>query len=348
MATDFDPYRILQISPDASEQEVHASFARLSESAGNGDGATIDLRAVETAFHILADPEQRRAYDERHAEALARGYIEPVEVMYASVPCGKCGSMVGSSQRFCTSCGAESTGATGKSGVPWGYLDIVKAIVVLVGGLIVTGIPIYLIADALAGDSAIEDDPNAWALVLVSNFAVQFLMLGSAYWFSVRKYRLNFSALGWRKPKRGGILFAIGLILGAFGIVMAWGLVLQLLGVTPDTDLPDQTYEDPRPIVALVVLSIVLAPLAEETFFRGFVFGALYPRWGFVLGAIASGALFSVAHIGNTGYLPVLPSIVGIGVLFAWGYYWSGSLYPSIGAHLAFNSFSVAYSIAAA
>ena len=346
MATDFDPYRILQIPPDASEQEVHASYARLSETAGNGDGATIDLRAIETAFRILADPEQRRAYDERHAEALARGYVEPVEV--ASVTCGNCGSTVVSSQRFCTACGAELSGEKGKSGVPWGFTDIFKAIGVLVGGLIVTGIPMYLIADAIAGDNKIEDDPNAWALVLVSNFVVQFMMIGGAYWFSVRKYGLDFSALGWRKPKRGGILFTIGLIFAAYAVVFAWGAVLMLLGVEPDTDLPEQTYEDLRPIIALVILSIFLAPIAEETFFRGFVFGALRPRWGWVLGAIASAALFSLAHIGNTGYLPVLPSIIGIGVVFAWGYHWSGSLYPSIAAHLVFNSFSVAYSIAAA
>ncbi|MEO7667231.1 MAG: CPBP family intramembrane glutamic endopeptidase [Dehalococcoidia bacterium] len=218
----------------------------------------------------------------------------------------------------------------------------------MVGGLIVTGIPIYLVAEAIAGDKALEDDPNAWALVLASNFVVQFLMFGSAYWFSVRKYRLDLGALGWKRPVRGGVLLTIGIVFAAFAITMSWGILLQALGIEPDTDLPEQTYEDIRPIIALVILSIFLAPIAEETFFRGFVFGAIRPRWGFLLAALASGALFSVAHFGNPCYLVVLPSIVGIGVLFSWGYYWSGSLYPSIVAHLVFNSVSVIYSITSA
>ena len=242
--------------------------------------------------------------------------------------------------------GAEGMLHPQRARVPWGFKDILKAIGVIVGGLIVTGIPIYLVAEAIAGDKALEDDPNAWALVLASNFVVQFLMFGSAYWFSVRKYRLDLGALGWKRPVRGGVLLTTGIVFAAFALTMSWGILLQALGIEPDTDLPEQTYEDIRPIIALVILSIFLAPLAEETFFRGFVFGALRPRWGFVLAALASGALFSVAHIGNPGYLVVLPSIIGIGFLFSWGYYWSGSLYPSIVAHLAFNSVSVIYSIA--
>jgi membrane protease YdiL (CAAX protease family) len=225
---------------------------------------------------------------------------------------------------------------------PWGPKDIVRPGLIVLG-LVLTGIPICL-ALAIAGDSKVEDIRRLGSRS-ASNFVIQFLMIGTAYWFSVRKYRLDFSALGWRLPDRGRVLFTIALVFAAFAITMAWGILLQTLGIEPDTDLPEQTYDDIRPIIALVILSVFLAPLCEETFFRGFVFGSLRWRWGVFFGALASGALFSVAHIGNPGYLVVLPSIIGIGMLFAWGYYWSGSLYPVIVAHLAFNSVSV-YSIA--
>jgi membrane protease YdiL (CAAX protease family) len=349
MATDFDPYRILQVPTDASDDEIRAAYERAATSATNGGGVA-ELRDVETAYRLLGDPAQRQAYDQRHAEAIARGYTEVDPQAGEEALCGQCGAELLASQSFCTTCGAEvSPSKEGRRyAVPWGFLDICKAIMVIVGGLIVVGIPVYVLADALAGSEAIEDDPNAWTLVLVSNFSVQFLMFGGAYWFSVRKYRLNWSALGFRRPDRGGVLFTIGLIFAAYAVVFAWGAILALLGVETDTDLPEQTYEDLRPIIALVVLSIFLAPIAEETFFRGFVFGALRPRWGWVLAAIASAALFSLAHVGNTGYLPVLPSIVGIGVVFAWGYHWSGSIYPPMFAHFAFNTLSVILAIASA
>lgn len=359
MATDFDPYRILQLPIEATNDDIRAAYERLSAQA-TGDGQTGESAAtIDTAYRILSDPDQRRAYDQRRSEALERRDVSSAPPSF----CSQCGAALTPAQAFCTKCGtpaaAGSPGqAPGVDGMlrdeqvrahaPWGPKDIVKAIGVIVVGLIVSGIPIYLAAEAIAGDKELEDDPNAWAVVLASNFVVQFLMLGSAYWFSVRKYRLDFRALGWRAPKRGGVLFTIGLIFAAFAMTMAWGILLQALGIEPDTDLPEQTYEDIRPIIALVILSMFLAPLCEETFFRGFVFGSLRWRWGVLLGAFASGALFSVSHIGNPGYLVVLPSIIGIGMLFAWGYYWSDSLYPPIAAHLAFNSVSVIYSIAAA
>lgn len=323
MATDFDPYRILQISPEASDEDVRAAYGRMSGVVRDGEMNEEAARAVDAAYRVLSDSDQRRAYDQRRTEAIARGYVMPEDE-------------------------AEEMLHPPRVRVPWGFKDILKAIGVMVGGLIVTGIPIYLVAEAIAGDKALEDDPNAWALVLASNFVVQFLMFGTAYWFSVRKYSLDLGALGWRRPDRGRILLTIALVFSAFTIVIGWGLLLQALGISPDTDLPEQTYEDIRPIIALVILSVFLAPVAEETFFRGFVFGALRPRWGFLLAALASGLLFSIAHIGNPGYIVVLPSIVGIGVLFAWSYHWSGSLFPGIIAHLVFNSVSVAYSIASA
>jgi membrane protease YdiL (CAAX protease family) len=350
MATDFDPYRILQLPPDATEDDIHAAYERLS-TPGTGDGLTGEgAAAVDTAYRILSDPEQRSAYDQRRSEALARGYVQPQESAESleALACPRCGVLAVADARFCGSCGQPLARRGAGAGAPWGPKDIVKAIGVIVVGLIVSGIPIYLAAEAIAGDKELEDDPNAWAVVLASNFVVQFLMFGSAYWFSVRKYRLDLRALGWRAPKRGGVLFTIGLVFAAFAMTMAWGILLQALGIEPDTDLPEQTYEDIRPIIALVILSMFLAPVCEETFFRGFVFGSLRWRWGVLLGALASGALFSVSHIGNPGYLVVLPSIIGIGMLFAWGYYWSDSLYPPIAAHLAFNSVSVIYSIAAA
>jgi membrane protease YdiL (CAAX protease family) len=352
MATDFDPYRILQITPDASDDDVRSAYERERVILGDGAAGEEALREVETAYRILGDPDQRRAYDERRAEAVARGYAPPANLREAPsakiLACPRCGAPAHSGAKFCGSCGRALPAPAPEGRAPWGYGDILKAIGVMIGGILLTGIPIYILAEAMAGDSAIEDDPNAWTLVLVSNFAVQFLMIGSAYWFGVRKYGLGLSALGLRPPERGRVLLTIGLLGGAYAILITWGILLQALGIEPDTDLPEQTYEDIRPIIALVILSVILAPISEETFFRGFVFGSLRWRWGFLLAALASGALFSLAHIGNPGYIVVLPSIVGIGALFAWGYYFSGSLYPPIIAHLLFNLSSVTYSIATA
>jgi membrane protease YdiL (CAAX protease family) len=350
MVTDFDPYRILQVSPGAEQEEIERAYAEAAATVRDGDEA--GQRAVDTAYAVLHDPEQRRAYDLRRSEALAREYA-PAGAAEAGPPeypatCPRCGAVNPPDARFCGSCGSPQAGQAPDGRVPWGYGDIIKAIFVVVGGLIASGIPFLILAEIVAGDETVEDDPTAWAIVLGANFAVQALFIGSAWWFGPRKYHLDWGALGLRRPQRGGVLLVIGLVIAAFGLVMAWGIFLELIGIHPDTDLPEQTYEDWRPIAALVILSVMLAPIGEEIFFRGFVFGSLWGRWGVALAAVASGLLFSLSHVGNPGYAPVLPSIVAIGVLFALAYVYTGSLVHSIATHLVFNTISVVISISTA
>ncbi len=89
-------------------------------------------------------------------------------------------------------------------------------------------------------------------------------------------------------------------------------------------------------IVLLGVLSLGLAPVMEETFFRGFLFGGLRGRWGFFLAALGSGFLFALAHVDPLVFIP----FTAVGMLFAWGYVYSGSILASMVAHFLFNGVS--------
>jgi hypothetical protein len=320
VGTDFNPYRILSVEPYADQAAIDAAYRALADA---GDGRRLE---IETAYRILSDPEQRRAYDERLREALANPPAQPTWP---------------DPDRPTSS--RKRLGAA-----PWTIGDMAWAIVAVVVTVIAVGLPLAVVAALIAGSSdEVSDDPNALALALGANLIVEVALAGAAYWFAVRKYGLRWSALGLRRPDRGRVLLTLGLIGGAYLIVFGWGLLLSALGIEPDTDLPEQAFDDWRPLAAVLVLSVLFAPFAEELFFRGFIFGGLLPRWGLPLAMLGSGVLFSLAHGGNPGYFVVLPAIVGIGALFAWGYWYSGSLYPSIAAHFVFNSVSMIASIVA-
>jgi curved DNA-binding protein CbpA len=47
MATDFDPYRILQVSPEASDDEIRAAYEVMSARA-QGDGLTEENARAST------------------------------------------------------------------------------------------------------------------------------------------------------------------------------------------------------------------------------------------------------------------------------------------------------------
>ena len=85
----------------------------------------------------------------------------------------------------------------------------------------------------------------------------------------------------------------------------------------------------------LFVIVAVGAPLFEEIFFRGVLYGALRRRWGVAAGVLASSAIFAILHPQlPLGFIPIFVLAVG----FALMYEWRQSLVPSMVMHALQNS----------
>ena len=270
----------------------------------------------------------------------------------SALVCGRCGSEALPEATFCYNCGGSLayTSATYTAGrAPWTIKDIGKAIAVVITALVVTSIPASLIALAIAGGEDIEQDPAALTVALGASLFLELAMLLSAVYFSVRKYGVPWAVLGLRRPAKGGFWLtlgvAVGLVIVALMINFAYFAALGAVGVHPDTSI-EEIFQSAGPLVMLFVLSLVFAPLMEEVFFRGFVFGGLRGRWGVAWAAVASGLLFSVAHIGNPGTIYLIPPVAAIGAVFAWGYAYTDSLLTSWLAHFLFNLIAFASGVA--
>lgn len=122
-----------------------------------------------------------------------------------------------------------------------------------------------------------------------------------------------------------GVLWSAG-----FGLlVLAGFLVLRLAGVNPLDRITETLPGGLSERLLFLFAGVILAPLAEEIFFRGVLFGFLR-RWGFVPALLLSSALFAFIHPGGRG-LPVT-QIVG-GLLFASAYEVEGSLAAPVVIH---------------
>ncbi len=134
-----------------------------------------------------------------------------------------------------------------------------------------------------------------------------------------------------------GAWFGAGLfVLVAFallpGIVALW---TALTGSPPEPIEQPILPEDPGPVhVGLGMLAAVIAaPLGEEVFFRGFLFGSLRGRMGFAPAAATSAAAFALFHV-----TPLLVAVMlFVGMALAWLYERRGSVVAPIGAHAMFN-----------
>ena len=92
-------------------------------------------------------------------------------------------------------------------------------------------------------------------------------------------------------------------------------------------------------LVVAGLMVIVVAPVVEEIFFRGFFYRALRTRLGVLLAAAIDGVVFGFIHFqfdGADGLL-ILPPLMLLGFVYCLVYEKTGSLFPVIGLH-AFNN----------
>jgi hypothetical protein len=226
--------------------------------------------------------------------------------------------------------------------IAWGPREIAQALGIVVAGLIFLTGAAALVA-AVAGLTF--TDSQVLGVSLVATLFLDLGLFGLAAIFSVGKYRLRWSALGFRPLVLDRAWVIAATVVGMFVTVGVYAAIVQLIGA--DDLLPQSTLEgdvfDNRALVVMAgILAVLAAPVAEETFFRGFLFGGLVKRLGIFGAALASGFLFSLAHAQPTTLIP----FTFIGIVLAWSYVYTGSIWTNIGAHLIFNLISFSISLA--
>ncbi len=208
---------------------------------------------------------------------------------------------------------------------PWGSFDVVKGLVlVLLGGVALVGVGLWLNSIDAVGELA---------TVLLTSAALQLLMLGAALRFSTGKYGATFETLGFCKSEGVNAWVVPFVGLGAsLLLTAAYVLFVEYIGMEslepPELPAAVKDAEGLARIAAAFVV-IVLGPVAEETFFRGFVFQGLRSNLGVVGAAVLSSALFAMAH-GDLGLLA--PAFMS-GLVLTWVFVKTRCLGPAILAH---------------
>jgi uncharacterized protein len=90
-------------------------------------------------------------------------------------------------------------------------------------------------------------------------------------------------------------------------------------------------------VLAASALVCVVAPICEETLFRGFIFRTLANWRGVWPAAIVTGILFGLVHGVSAPAVDLVP-LAMLGVLLCWVYRATGSIYPGMVVHMANNA----------
>jgi len=226
--------------------------------------------------------------------------------------------------------------------IAWGPREIAQALGIAVASLVFFVGVVALVA--AVADLNLSDS-QVLGVGLAATFFLDLGLFGLAAFFSIGRYRLRWSALGFRPLVLDRAWVIVATVVGMFVVVVVYTLIVQLVGadkLLPESAIESDVFDNRALVVMAGILAILTAPVAEETFFRGFLFSGLVKRLGIFGAALASGFLFSLAHAQPTTLIP----FTIVGVLLAWSYVYTGSIWTSIGAHLTFNLIGFSASLA--
>jgi len=227
-----------------------------------------------------------------------------------------------------------------RSAVVWTLSDVVwgtLSSLVLMGSVVVALVVLKL---GLRVQIA-ESQASHWLGMVVA--VAEATLVVPVWAFAVRRRGAHWSDLGLRGfAALPGCLGSVGLFCLLFWTELLWGLALQALGWPGQPDLAPLFGQGSIGLVLVAVTVGLIAPLAEEIFFRGFVFPVLRERWGLGLGIVLNAALFALLH----GTPTVFPPLFAMGVGFCLLYHYTGSLWPGVLLHASINGFSLLAAIA--
>lgn len=164
------------------------------------------------------------------------------------------------------------------------------------------------------------------------------LLLAIVYLIAVRGRGVQWAQLGFRPLSMTWRWRALLIGVVAFPLVtlVSWAQ-MQLTGAplnNPQMDVLAPPTFSWSSYALMLLIAGVLAPLAEETAFRGLLYGWLRERLGIGLAMLGSALAFSVMH----GIPALIPAIVVLGVILAWVYEKTGSIWAPVIVHGLYNA----------
>src|SRR3954467_14511397 len=221
-----------------------------------------------------------------------------------------------------------------RSGPRWSPWMSVVALVAGFAAALFGAVLLGVIAGAFG--ASFDDQPPS--VQILATIVQDLCLIGSAVVFARMFGRVRPADFGLRPTRLGPAIGWAALTLAAFFVFTA--AFVAIIGASPkDDQLPKQLGVDDSTAAMLGVafLVAVVAPVAEEFFFRGFFFTALRNWRGLWPAAIGTGLVFGAIH-GSSADVAFLLPLAFFGFALCLLYAKTGSLYPGIAVHCANNS----------
>jgi membrane protease YdiL (CAAX protease family) len=209
--------------------------------------------------------------------------------------------------------------------VPWTSRDVWWGV-----GIMAVWMAVFVALSLLVQFAELDINPGLFVGL------AELVLLVPVWWLALRKYGVGWDALGMRGFPVSVLPLGCGLMILSYLFNLVYGAFLALFGLRMQVDLVAIFAELSSPWW-LLVAGIVVAPVVEEIFFRGFVFAGLVQRYDWRLAVLISSGLFALIH-----FQPLAsPAIFFLGCIFAYLYYRSRSIWPAVLMHVSTNALAL-------
>jgi membrane protease YdiL (CAAX protease family) len=190
--------------------------------------------------------------------------------------------------------------------------------------------------------SQLKNSTADWASVLIIS---QTLLSGATLVFLYAVVRGRSAApfwqtMGWRgfrsMASSGSVMLRY--VFGGFALAVVVGWLGNFVG--RESGIPmEELFRSRQSVLMLMALGILVAPVVEETIFRGCIYPVIARKFGITTGIVATGALFGLAHAqqlgGAWGQIGLL---ICVGIVLTYVRARAGTVAASYFVHLGYNT----------
>jgi CAAX protease family protein len=196
-------------------------------------------------------------------------------------------------------------------------LDVLLVMAVAVASVVVCSLIAAMVVYSRAGGRPIsaKDFSHDALIVIPAQFVAYILIVAFMVFLVEARHHVGFlRGIQWNRPKAGAILSVLA---AGGGLAMGSQIFSVALHRWIPKTLPiDQYFKGPASGYVLAAFGVLVAPLVEELFFRGFLYPALARFTGREIAIIITAAGFSLLHQDQLAHAwAPLAILFGVGVV---------------------------------
>jgi len=226
---------------------------------------------------------------------------------------------------------------------PWGWIDLLLFVLIATAGTFVLGVLVFL-GFMASGVTMSELRASTRAQGIFNVVSEVFLFSGLIAYLALQM-RLRFRApfwrtIGWRQLDAGAFPLAfrvLGFIAGGFLLALIVQIASAVFGTKAKLPI-EALFEDRLTAALMLLLAVLMAPLVEETIFRGYIYPVVARSFGRGVGVLVTGTLFGLLHAAQLwGGWTQIALLVFVGLALTYTRAVTRTVFASYLVHLGYN-----------